>query len=80
MAHEAENEALATEQLGIRDIVGDDVWTGSYMGGDGEFSMFVDAVRMEYAASSADEVRLPLEGRTIREAFAELRAVREDGE
>ncbi len=68
---------LATEQLGIREIVGDEVWTGSYMGGDGEFSMFVDAVRMEYAASSADEVRLPLEGMTIREAFVELRATKE---
>ena len=43
---------LALNQLNIKSRVPDDVWAERYMGNDGAFSMYFDAVRNEYAASS----------------------------
>lgn len=63
---------LAIVQLEVESLVSPDVWNRHYMGDDGEFTMFVDAVQMEYAASSLDEKRLPLGSMTVAEAFATL--------
>jgi len=59
---------LALDQLKIRDIVPDDVWAAKFMGNDGEFTMYVDAVNMEFSRSSVG-VRSEVSGRTIRELF-----------
>ena len=64
---------LALDQLDVKSRIPEDVWRDSYMGDDGQFSMFVDAVTMEYAASSSEDKRLPLGDMTIREAFANAR-------
>ncbi len=64
---------LALKQLPVQRHVSSEVWQSSYMGDDGQFTMFVDAVRMEYASSSADETRRPLNGMTIIEAFQTLK-------
>ncbi len=64
---------LALEQLDVKSRIPADAWRDSYMGDDGQFSMFVDAVKMEYAKSSSEDIRLPLGGMTIREAFGSLR-------
>ncbi len=63
---------LALEQLNVIRMVPDDVWQASYMGDDGQFTMYVDAVKMEYAASSVDD-RKPLGSMTIRDAFQTLK-------
>ncbi len=65
---------LALEQLRVHKLVSKDVWQDSYMGDDGQFSMFVDAVKMEYAASSVDADRFSMSDMTIREAFQKLKS------
>lgn len=62
---------LAIEQLGIQDIVSKETWDEQYMGDDGKFTMYVDAVNDKYAVSSVNE-RQPLNGMNIREAFKNL--------
>jgi hypothetical protein len=64
---------LAIEQLGIRERFGEDVWQRNYMGDDGQFTMYVDAVNMAYSASSVRE-RLPVGGRSIAAMFTDVRA------
>lgn len=59
---------LALEQLRIKDIVPQEVWDAKFMGNDGEFTMYVDAVKMEFARSSVGE-RMAVDGRTIKELF-----------
>lgn len=59
---------LAVRQLGVRDIVSPASWERHYMGDDGKFTMYADAVRREYAPSSTSE-RVPANGRTAAEFF-----------
>lgn len=62
---------LAIKQLGIRDIISIDDWDKCYMGDDGKFTLYIDAVNEKYAVSSIND-RVPLNGMTIREAFCVL--------
>ena len=71
---------LALEQLGIQELVSEDVWAESYMGDDGQFTMFVDAVEDTFAASSTAEIRTQRNGRSLREVFAEVRKGKNDAE
>lgn len=59
---------LAVRQLGVRQAVGEDAWKRHYMGDDGRFTMYADAVRMEYAVSSTSP-RAPANGMSAREVF-----------
>lgn len=43
---------LALTQLNIKNIVSDTTWNMFYMGDDGKYSMYIDLVKKEYAASS----------------------------
>ena len=62
---------LAIKQLNVRGVIGIDDWDKCYMGDDGQFTMYVDAVNDKYAVSSINE-RKPLNGMTIKEAFRNL--------
>jgi len=62
---------LAIEQLGVKELVSPELWSESYMGNDGEFTMYVDAVKMEYAESSISD-RFPLNGMGVCEAFRKI--------
>lgn len=62
---------LALEQLDIRNRIPEDVWADHYMGDDGAFTMYYDAVRNEYAASSVSERRDAGE-MTLKEMFQNL--------
>ena len=64
---------LALGQLDIRSKVPADVWTERYMGDDGQFTMYFDAVKNEYAMSSVSE-RYDAGGMTLIEMFARCRA------
>lgn len=59
---------LALEQLRVRELIGEDEWRQRFMGHDGQFTMYVDAVRNQYAVSSVSR-RTPLDGMSAREAF-----------
>lgn len=65
---------LGLEQLQVRELVGEQVWAEHFMGEDGQFTMYVDAVRWEFAVSSTSP-RRPIEGRSIAEMFAAVRGL-----
>jgi hypothetical protein len=69
--HHVSFDTLAIEQLRIRDWLTTDAWESLYMGADGQFSMYVDAVEDTYAVSSVSE-RRPTRSRTIPQLFKEL--------
>lgn len=62
---------LAVRQLDLKNKINPAVWKQFYMGGDGKFTLYVDLVRGEYAASSTVE-RRTIFSDDIRDLFAEL--------
>lgn len=63
---------LGLEQLALSAVVPAVVWDASYMGEDGEFTFYVDAVRDEFAISSTSQ-RKARRGLSIREMFKHVR-------
>lgn len=63
---------LALEQLHVRSFVSSATWDRCYMGDDGRFTMYVDAVTDSFAANSTRQ-RIPRDGRTLSEMFGSLR-------
>ena len=62
---------LALKQLNIKDKLTPEYWEEHYMGDDGKFTMYVDAVKDQYAVSSTAE-RHQLDGRSAVEVFKSL--------
>ena len=48
---------LAVDQLRLREVLGDKNFNDFYMGDDGEYTMYVDAVEERFAVSSTSEKR-----------------------
>lgn len=63
---------LAIDQLNVRRIVNEDEWNAAYMGDDGQYTMYVDLVKNEYAISSTSE-RHPIVHDNIEEMFQSVR-------
>jgi hypothetical protein len=59
---------LAIEQLKLQERLPAETWNRCYMGGDGVFTMYADAVRNEYAISSTSS-RFPALGQSAVEFF-----------
>lgn len=68
-----DNNAL--EQLDIRNIVSNNVWNNHYMGGEGEFSMYIDTVSEKFFKSSTEEVGYDIGEKSIREIFKQVRSL-----
>lgn len=51
---------LALKQLPVRDQMTEEEWSQFYMGDDGQFTMYVDAVNREFAKSSTSTERWPI--------------------
>ena len=66
---------LAITQLDIRRFFSDEKWSQFYMGNDGQFSMYMDLVKMEYARSSTSSDRFPIGDMTIKEMFKHVRSL-----
>ena len=69
---------LAIEQLDVKNIMfkdKEDEWDEFYMGDDGNFTLYIDAVKQEFAKNSCMplEERFPIEGRTMRQMFNFIR-------
>lgn len=62
---------LAIEQLGVRNLVPKEIFDKHYMGDDGQFSMYFDAVKNQYAISSVSP-RIDARDLTIIEMFNRL--------
>lgn len=63
---------LAIQQLNLKNVLDEETWNRHYMGDDGQFTMYVDAVRNEYAISSTSP-RIAVGKKSIREMFASLK-------
>lgn len=63
---------LALSQLHIKKYVSEEEWNTSYMGDDGQFTMYLDMVKEEYAKSSISN-RQPIFSNDIRDLFSEVR-------
>lgn len=62
---------LALEQLHVRSLLDEKMWTQLFMGNDGEFTMYVDAVRDEFAISSTSS-RQKLDGKDALSAWRSI--------
>lgn len=51
---------LSIEHLKVREIIGEEKWKDFYMGGDGQYTMYVDLVKNECAKSSTSLERFPI--------------------
>lgn len=51
---------LAIRQLDVKRLLSNDEWAKFYMGDDGQFTMYVDMVKREFAKSSTSEKRYPI--------------------
>lgn len=69
---------LALKQLDVRSIVSQHDWERGYMGDDGQFTMYIDLVKNEYAVSSTSP-RHPLVQTDIREVFRDVRELARKG-
>ena len=63
---------LALKQLDVRRFVSDREWKSFYMGDDGQFTMYIDMVKREFAKSSVSTERFPITD-DIAEMFKEVR-------
>ena len=66
---------LAIKQLHVQDHTSEENWKASYMGDDGEFTMYVDLVKEEYAVSSISP-RKKLFSNNIEEIFKDVKKQR----
>lgn len=64
---------LALEQLNVKDYVSEDIWEMYYMGDDGDYTMYVDAINKEYAISSTSNKRIKIkENETILDNWKDI--------
>lgn len=70
---------LALEQLHIKKHMPKEDWDLSYLGEDGQFTMYLDMVKQEYAVSSVSERKL-IFSHDICKLFAEVRKETEDAD
>lgn len=63
---------LAVKQLEIKKWFTDDEWAKYYMGDDGTTSMYIDAVKGEYAVSSTSSIRTSWEKLDVKRYFKEM--------
>lgn len=62
---------LAIEQLHVKDLVDSKTWDEGFMGDDGQFTMYMDLCKNEYAvASTMERYPIPEDIKTIDELFA----------
>lgn len=64
---------LAVEQLNMKTKVTEDQWENNYMGEDGQFTMYVDAVEQIFALSSTSYDRQPLGNRKMKDIFSQIK-------
>lgn len=62
---------LALEQLDVKSLVTDKEWEEGFMGNDGQYTMYIDLCKNEYAvASTMERYPIPEDIMTINELFA----------
>lgn len=64
---------LAIKQLNVKRLMSADEWEKFYMGDDGQFTMYIDMVKREFAKSSTSAERWPITN-DIKTMFAKVRS------
>lgn len=64
---------LAIKQLNVKRFFTKDKWNDFYMGSDGQFTMYLDAVNEQFAVSSTSKEKYPIEG-SISEIFSRVKS------
>ena len=69
---------LAIEQLGVKELLfkdKEDEWNEFYMGDDGNFTLYIDAVSQTFAKNSCmpKDERFPIDGKSMTEMFNFIR-------
>ena len=67
---------LALKQLDVKRLLSKEEWEDSFMGDDGQFTMFVDVVKKEFATSSISTIRYPLTN-DIKDMFDTIKKEKE---
>lgn len=67
---------IAISQLYVKNLLTNEDWNKLYMGDDGQFTMYIDLVKNEYAVSSVSERKSIPENSTIDSLFASVRSMR----
>lgn len=65
---------LAIKQLDPKRLMSEDKWQEFYMGDDGQFTMYIDAVNREYAMSSTSVERWPITN-DIKDMFEHVKEI-----
>lgn len=60
---------LGIAQLNVKRFFTAENWKKFYMGADGQFTMYIDAIEGTYTVSSTNPTRLPFHGKNIAEIF-----------
>lgn len=64
---------LALEQLNVKTLIPKEVWDSAYMGDDFTFTMYIDAVKQEYAPTSRSNDRTSVNEMSLFEYFINRR-------
>ena len=64
---------LALNQLRVRELLDADYWNEHYMGDDGTFTFYIDAVTMSFARTSATQ-RQAINGQTVSQMFSAVQS------
>lgn len=64
---------LAIKQLDIQQFISNERWSQTYMGDDGQFTMYVDGVRQQYAVSSTSNRRVSFNSTTLIDFFHDIK-------
>ena len=65
---------LAISQLDIKRFFPENKWKNMYMGEEGQFTMYIDAVKEEYSTSSTHKERFKIDGK-IDKLFKKIREI-----
>ena len=60
---------LALEQLEVENIIPPDVYEERFLGGDGEFSFYLNLVDMTFSKNSLSNEHYKINGQTVKQMF-----------
>jgi hypothetical protein len=69
---------LALEQIDVKRFFKDSTWKEMYMGDDGQYTMYLDMVKNEFAISSRSKQKILRNGKSIREMFSIIQTIHKE--
>ena len=64
---------LALKQLDVKSLMSEEEWVKFYMGDDGDYTMYIDLVKSQYALNSTSPNRSAIGDKTIFEMFSDVK-------